>query len=277
MPPKKKNNQANAKSQENKNAKAPDKPRIQRHERHAELHFLAVLILFVGFSVYAISSFVTSNNNYIDQALTDVLRSTDDEVAVYEPEASYDNPFSDLDSSSPQAEAVIALYYEGIVGGYDDGTFKPGKNVTRAEFSKMLVEASDLDYTKFPPADLANCFTDVKDLPDHWFAPSVCASKYNGWVAGYAGGGFGPNNNINKAEALKIVLKAFDFEVPDNAGVSEMPYSDLKEGDWYIGVAYAAKENVLIPAAGVFDAASSMTRGEIVRIIYEAMRIKELL
>lgn len=276
MPPKKKSNQANQKSQENKTAKTPDKSRIQRHERHAELHFLAVLILFVGFSVYAISSFVTSNNNYIDRVFTDVLRSGD-EVAVYEEEVDRNNPFSDLDASNPQAEAVIALYYEGIVGGYDDGTFKPGKNVTRAEFSKMLVEASDLDYTKLPPADLANCFTDVKDLPDHWFAPAVCASKYNGWVGGYAGGVFAPNNNINKAEALKIVLKAFDFEVPDNVVVTQMPYSDLKEGDWYLGVAQAAKENVLIPAAGVFDAGSSMTRGEIARIIYEAMRIKELL
>lgn len=276
MPPKKKNNQANQKSQENKTPKVPEKSRIQRHERHAELHFLAVLILFVGFSVYAISSFVTSNNNYIDRVFTDVLRSGD-EVAVYEEEVDRDNPFSDLDTSIPQAEAVIALYYEGIVGGYDDGTFKPGKNVTRAEFSKMLVEASDLDYTKFPPADLANCFTDVKDLPDHWFAPAVCASRYNGWVGGYAGGTFAPNNNINKAEALKIVLKAFDFEVPDNVVVTQMPYSDLKEGDWYIGVAQASKENVLIPAAGVFDAGSSMTRGEIARIIYEAMKIKDLL
>lgn len=276
MPPKKKNNQANQKSQENKTAKPQDKSRIQRHERHAELHFLAVLILFVGFSVYAISSFVTSNNNYIDRIFTDVLRSGD-EVAVYEEEVDRDNPFSDLDSSNPQYDAVIALYYEGIVGGYDDGTFRPGKNVTRAEFSKMLVEALDVDYTKLPPAELSNCFTDVKDLPDHWFAPAVCASKYNGWVSGYAGGTFAPGNNINKAEALKIVLKAFVFDIPDNVSVVEMPYGDLKEGDWYIGVAQAAKENVLIPAAGVFDAGSSMTRGEIARIIYEAMLIKELL
>ena len=136
-----------------------------------DTHFLSVLLLFVGFSVYAISSFMNSTNNYIDQVLTDVLSS--DGIVV---QVDMDNPFSDVPGNAGYADAVIALYYDGVIGGYNDGTFRPDNSVTRAEFSKMLVEVNDFDYTDIPSDILSNCFTDVKDLPDHWYAPAVCAA-----------------------------------------------------------------------------------------------------
>ncbi|MDA1060851.1 MAG: S-layer homology domain-containing protein [bacterium] len=236
-----------------------------------DTHFLSVLLLFVGFSVYAISSFMNSTNNYIDQVLTDVLSS--DGIVV---QVDMDNPFSDVPGNAGYADAVIALYYDGVIGGYNDGTFRPDNSVTRAEFSKMLVEVNDFDYTDIPSDILSNCFTDVKDLPDHWYAPAVCAAKNQGWVKGYGSGEFGPNQNINKAEALTIVLNAFDFEVPDGASVEKNPYDDVGN-EWFRGVAYSARSEGLIPQAGLFNAGSSMTRGEIARIIYKAMEAKDML
>lgn len=237
-------------------------------------HFLAIMVLFVGFSLYAITSFVSSNNDYIKKVFTDVSQSGEEIIVAEEPEMPRENPFSDLFQNHENYEAVIAMYYEGIVSGYSDGTFKPDKKVNRAEFSKMLVEAADLDYASLPSVEMSNCFKDVKDLPGDWFAPSVCASKYKGWVGGYGDGNFAPNKNINKAEGLKIVLNAFGFEVPGNSAVTAMPYIDVNPGDWFVGVAQAAKDNDLIKESDGFVAGWELTRADVSQVIHNAMTAK---
>lgn len=251
-----------------------------KHAAREHFHFLGILVLLVGFSSYAIVSFVSSNNNYLDHLSANVTAS--DELVVKEDPNSYlslkENPFGDLTATHPNIEEIITLYYEGILNGYPDGTFQPDNKVNRAEFAKMLVEAARLDYTEFEAAQLANCFGDVKDLPDHWFAPSVCVSKQAGWVKGYEGEVYGPGKNINRAEALKIILSAFEFDIPENEDIDEMPYSDVAlEGQWYLSVAEAAKEEGLISAEGAFEASREVTRGEIAQMLFNAMKAKDLL
>lgn len=244
-------------------------------------HFLAALVLFVGFSLYAITSFVSSNNDYIKKVFTDVTGSVAEVAPVNAepevPEIPRDNPFSDLFENHYSYDAVIALYYQGIVSGYSDGTFKPDKKVNRAEFAKMLVEASDVDYADLPAQDMSNCFKDVRDLPGDWFAPSVCAAKYKGWVSGYGAGDFAPNRNINKAEGLKIVLQAFKFVVPANQTVLSMPYADVNSGDWFVGVAQATKDNQLINENDNFVPGWELTRADVANVIYNAMAEKGVL
>ena len=236
--------------------------------------FLVLLLLFVGFSVFGIVNFFTSTNNYLDVLQADVTGS--DNLVVSEGanpvEISKDNPFSDLSPFHQNADAIVALYYEGIVNGYEDGTFKPDNKVTRAEFAKMLVEAGDLDYTTVPSGVLANCFTDVNDLPGHWFAPPVCASKYSGWINGYSDGSFGPNRNIVKAEAIKILLSAFELDIPDAGPVSK--YSDIQGNEWFAAVAHAAGIHGIVKEGGIFLAEWEMTRGDTAQIIYNAMMVQ---
>ena len=46
--------------------------------------------------------------------------------------------FSDLSSNHWAYQSIKALVNEGTINGYSDGTFKPNKSVTRAEFAKMI-------------------------------------------------------------------------------------------------------------------------------------------
>lgn len=64
--------------------------------------------------------------------------------------------------------AVAALQTSDIVNGYEDGTFKPDRTVSRAEFVKMLVEGLRLPYVSSGTAT----FKDV-DVPGHWAASYV--------------------------------------------------------------------------------------------------------
>lgn len=242
---------------------------ISRNHRN----FLAVLVLFAGFSLYAITSFMTSNNAYIKRMFADV---TSDQSSINQVQVQQENPFKDLADTHPSYQAIIQLYYRGVVGGYPDNTFRPDNKVNRAEFAKMLAEASDVDYAALPAVDMTNCFNDLRNDPGAWYVPSICAAKYKGWVNGYASGDYGVLNNIVKAEALKIVMKAFAFEVPANEVVKDMPYNDVHPGDWYVGVTQAAKDNKLVVRSTVFVPNWELTRADVVQILYNAMQAKGL-
>ncbi|MCX6735155.1 MAG: S-layer homology domain-containing protein [Candidatus Peregrinibacteria bacterium] len=237
-------------------------------------NFLAVLVLFAGFSLYTMTSFMNSNNANIKKMFADV---TSDGQASDQVQVKQENPFKDLPDTHPAYKAVIQLYYRGVVGGYPDNTFRPDAKVNRAEFAKMLAEASDTDYASLPAANMTNCFNDLKNDPGAWYVPSVCAAKYKGWVNGYDNGDYGVLNNITKGEALKIVLKAFGFEIPANETIKDMPYNDVHPGDWYIGVAKAAKDNNVVVHSTVFVPNWELTRSDVAQILYAAMQAKGLI
>lgn len=74
-------------------------------------------------------------------------------------------PLSDI-SQNANKDAILKLNYAGVLKGYTDGTFKPDKEVTRAEFAKIAVLA--MGYTD-EQANLLKGTTVFKDLPaSHW-------------------------------------------------------------------------------------------------------------
>ena len=66
------------------------------------------------------------------------------------------------------AEATIAKWQSvGKIGGYEDGTFKPDKTITRAEFVRLLNTATATSFTS--SANIS--FSDVKE--SDWFFADV--------------------------------------------------------------------------------------------------------
>mgnify|MGYP002515637673 CR=1 FL=1 len=64
--------------------------------------------------------------------------------------------FADVAAESSYNTAIEVGVDLGLFKGYEDGTFKPDKAVTRAEFVKMIVELFDI-----PAADAD--FADVSE------------------------------------------------------------------------------------------------------------------
>ncbi len=50
-------------------------------------------------------------------------------------------PFSDIEENYWGAGLLKQMKAEGLVGGYDDGTFRPDQQATRAEFVQLLAGA----------------------------------------------------------------------------------------------------------------------------------------
>jgi len=220
-------------------------------------HFLIILVLFAAFSMYAIASFFDSTDNYINSFYTSVTGSDLETVVPV------DQVFTDVYLDHVNAEAIRALYEEGIVSGYDGGDFRPGDTINRAELVKIVTAAVDAD---FGGMALGDCFNDVSD---EWFAVFVCYSKDNDWVSGYEDTSYKPSQTITKAEALKIVFEAFSYPVCDP--VVTQPYADVELTAWYAPYACAAKADGIIPRAGLFNAANEITRAEFVQMVYNVM------
>lgn len=86
-----------------------------------------------------------------------------------------------------------------IISGYPDNTFRPAQPVTRAEFAVMLAHAQGLttDPTSTRP------FSDVP--AGHWASGAIQSVAQRGWIAGYPGGRFAPNQPITMAEMYTVV------------------------------------------------------------------------
>jgi hypothetical protein len=162
---------------------------------------------------------------------------------------SKDVEFADLESTDDSYEAISYFKVSGILVGYADGTFKPDNSVNRAEFLKIVMEATGKN-----AKDSANCFTDVSD---EWFASYVCTAKDLGLVDGYPDGNFRPAQDINFVEASKIIAEAFDLALEANSG-SE---------DWFAPYVVALEYVYAIPVSvDSFD--KKITRSETAEIAW---------
>lgn len=117
-------------------------------------------------------------------------------------------------------DSVMRLSEYEIMQGFQDGSFRPQKEITRAEFCKIIY------ILKYGIPDKGKPFADMKDSFDDlggssaWARGYVNYCKYIGVVHGIDGKKFAPQRSITVGEACKILLGLFD------EGPSEALYPD---------------------------------------------------
>lgn len=143
--------------------------------------------------------------------------------------------FNDVHWSHLHKKAIDNLLSTNIVRGYADGTFKPEKNISRAEMLKILVESKFLnkDTSQLDSFASQTCFQD-SSMQD-WFNKYVCWAKNEGWVNGFDNGqNFKPAKSVTLVEALKLALVSSDLDYPQT-------------DRWYRGVVDVSSQFNLIP------------------------------
>jgi len=134
--------------------------------------------------------------------------------------------FSDMNDSDWYAQSVNYLASLGIIKGYEDGSFKPNQSITRAEFSALVSRFDDLDL------GVSNPFSDVSD--SHWARDCIVSSYSKGWISGYPGNVFLPQNNITRAEVVKVVNRMLGRGIK-KANIPSSAYgmfADLPQSHW---------------------------------------------
>lgn len=111
-------------------------------------------------------------------------------------------------TSEPEAhwgEKSLRKWIEkGMLGGYPDGSIQPDRQVTRAEFTKLLNAVFRLNKSG------ANLFTDVE--AGAWYSKDIAAVKEAGVIMGYPDGSFKPGDSITRQEAAKITADLFKLQ-----------------------------------------------------------------
>lgn len=138
--------------------------------------------------------------------------------------------FTDVRDNHPNAPAINKLAERRIIGGYEDGTFRPGNPVNRGELSKMIVPPS---ITFMLHKNIfRNCFEDVGE---EWFARYVCFSKAMGWVEGQEDRYFYPSETVKKKEGVEVMSKLSSskeisfFELPEEEEQENFTREDVAE------------------------------------------------
>ena len=117
--------------------------------------------------------------------------------------------FSDVDDSAAYAEAIEAGVALKMFTGYEDGTFKPEGDITRAEFAAIVVRMLGQE----AQADGAKGVTLFDDVPStHWAAGYINIVSNLGIVNGYGDGNFGPEDNVTYEQAVKMCVVALGYE-----------------------------------------------------------------
>lgn len=131
--------------------------------------------------------------------------------------------FPDVKICDPYKDAIKEMKKLGVIHGHDDGEFKPGDFVNRAEFAKMLVRTAEELGIDFDKDKQDSGFSDVpagewfKDSIDKLYSKKIYINgilSKKGIIQGYDDNTFRPQNYINFAEMIKMIVQTFSPEIP---------------------------------------------------------------
>ncbi|MCU6708096.1 S-layer homology domain-containing protein [Paenibacillus sp. J5C_2022] len=123
--------------------------------------------------------------------------------AVVEPTG---KSFGDLTDHWAKAEVEL-LATKRIVEGAAPDRFAPNANITRAEFTALLVRALGLSTVQSDASDTG--FADMSS--DAWYAPAATAAVKAGLIQGYADNSFRPHQPIRREELAVLIDRARHF------------------------------------------------------------------
>jgi hypothetical protein len=134
--------------------------------------------------------------------------------------------YTDLDNDHWAAWAIRYVSSKNLFSGYPDGSFKPNRNITRAEFStvvfKLLKAAKDLKEEEIKDSKF-------KDTEAHWASQYIEQLAALGYINGYPDGTFMPDFNIKRAESVALINRALQ-RGPLKGATKTFP--DVPETHW---------------------------------------------
>ena len=162
--------------------------------------------------------------------------------------------YTDIEEGTSVSEAVTVLTDLNIIEGFEDNTFRPNDDVTRAQMAKIICHM--LDYTYLNTEKII--FSDVD--PKHWAGGYINTAYGLGIIQGHGDGTFKPEDPVTYEEAVKMIVAALGYtnNYANNKGGYPTGYLVIgSESGITKGVALKAGQNA--------------NRGVIARLVYNAL------
>ncbi len=148
------------------------------------------------------------------------------------PEQVESSEFTDVNADEWFATYIVGAKQIGIVNGNPDGTFAPGRNVNRAEFVKMILEANKFNPEKWQGLQM---FPDVAE--DTWFTSYMNYGGQAGLITQDQEGNLNPGEEIDRGEVaeimyiMKVILKGENTQFLVTQAENQMAQIDIYIGE----------------------------------------------
>ena len=163
------------------------------------------------------------------------------------------------DTNGHWAESAINKWSGeyGIIQGYDDGTFRPDKTITRGAFAGILDR-----FLHFQNASPANTFSDT--VGTYW-EDAILKLHASGIYLGNQGAAL-PSSTITRQQAVAMIGRAFRI-APETAAPDYTDTARIAEYAMaYVGE-FEARGYLTDSAAGTFRPTDPITRAELINIL----------
>ena len=160
---------------------------------------------------------------------------------------------------------IEALAQRGIVNGFPDRSFRPGRPINRAEFATLL-QAAFSRPSKRP-------YTPFTDFPaNYWAAPAIRKAFEMGFLSGFPNQQFRPLDPLMRVQAIVAMVNGLDLKA---TGALATPYQDINQvPGWATHLIAAATEAELVvnyPTLQRLRSQDNTTRGEVAALVYQAL------
>lgn len=172
--------------------------------------------------------------------------------------------FKDISANYDYFEEIMYSAQNNIITGYQDGTFRPNENISRAHAAVILARVLNLDTT-----NVIN--PNFKDVPtNHTYYKEIAAVAGAGIMSGKEDGTFDSNGKLTRAQMAKILAIAFELH---NGGSQKARFKDVPTTHWaYSFIEALAYNNVTTGYQdGTFKPNQQITRAHFVVFIYRAV------
>lgn len=177
--------------------------------------------------------------------------------------------FADVPANYWANPFIAELANRNVIAGFPDNSFRPEEPVTRAQFAAMVSRA-------FPRAGQrpAVQFTDVPS--SYWGAAAIQQAYTTGFLAGYPGNRFEPDQNIPREQVLVSLANGLNYTASNNvASVLSQSYSDANAISSYAQspVAAATERRIVVnyPNVQFLNPTQPATRADVAAFIYQAL------
>ena len=125
---------------------------------------------------------------------------------VGNPDVEGDTDFTDVTDDYWSAKAIVWAVNNGVVNGFEDGTFRPDENMTREQMAAILQNfASQMGLDVSASGDLSN-FTDIPE-GEYWSRDALAWAYAEGLLAGTSDSTMDPAGQASRAQIAVIMMR----------------------------------------------------------------------
>ena len=170
----------------------------------------------------------------------------------------------DKSISDDYAESVAVLNGMGVFKGYEDGSFKPEGNITRAEVATIVYRIYTADVAKNDKSGLYATYNKFSDMAGAGWAQGYIGYCANAsLVKGYPDGTFKPSGKVTGYEVLAMILRAVGYD----------KNNEFSGADWALHVAQTAQQlGVLDNVAKTTDLNAPASRELVAELLFQGIQ-----